>query len=633
MLSQIVQNNGGSVQSPAAVANLAPQRDSTRSGSSPNLLSPTQPHGTPHTGPSSPSGSPGVNQLCPSSGCLTFLPSTSRAASSCSSTATAISQPQRSVAKPHPASPGTSRPHDAVPLQLRPTFVVEHARGGVPPPRRLDDVSPELAGWYEMGHLNGSVYFWHPAEKIITPDNLLKPGIVTELMQHVRKFRSHLLSINAYALGILGRGGREDLVVRGVESDAGPQFLLIALWDGSVYEPVWLPSPASNEPAPERLLDLAYEQRSALFWKQIEAFPMHLAELPHFAEQDFMNALAYGISESIFEWTNSDYTVSTFTQEKSEQLIQVYLDLKEAADRGLKKYMVPVMAWHIARAMIKVEEDRHEHRYGKQDWQLYRSVAIDGPTWQVKLMDFFLSLVLFGIQRMYRLRLQGAYIKGRVDADGLGDLFEHFLDEWADSNLLATVFIGANIGFLANISNMQKTALLVSSVFAVMSVAIGVHHIWQHRTKVDASPEEAKHYLTHAHPLGEQSNLAVIACFLALPVASLLWSIIAFAVALGSFSIHNTDARGEVLLAVALAILGTVCIATLLFFWHIWQGPLREEIVDLDPVDMDERGWRSAFRREVQGLKDLLRGRSGPKVNFDDDEFAGLAATGRRRMA
>lgn len=105
----------------------------------------------------------------------------------------------------------------------------------------------------------------------------------------------------------------------------------------------------------------------------------------------------------------------------------------EASDRGL--FVVPAQAWHIARVMSKVEAERRLYKHGSHDFKVYRYAAIDSPSWQVKILDIFLVAMLFGVQRMYRQRLQSARVKGQVHVSVLRELFEQFLDEWAGALL------------------------------------------------------------------------------------------------------------------------------------------------------------------------------------------------------
>jgi hypothetical protein len=41
------------------------------------------------------------------------------------------------------------------------------------------------------------------------------------------------------------------------------------------------------------------------------------------------------------------------------------------------------------------------------------------------------------------------------------------------------------------IDGVQRSASLASSVLAMLSIAIGVHHVWRHRGKTEARLEDA----------------------------------------------------------------------------------------------------------------------------------------------
>ncbi|KAF9812763.1 hypothetical protein IEO21_06013 [Rhodonia placenta] len=496
------------------------------------------------------------------------------------------------------------------PRQLR----VTRRDGGTPATPLGDEKDrPDLLGWTEHIHLDGNLYYWHDEERIATTDDIEQPGMPFSVVAYVVNLRERL--VRARKMLCIELTGTEHAIVRGVGGDKEPEICFIDLERGLYIEPIF-------GRINKQSIELAYESKTEKFWKRIEAFPMHLKRLPADANAEFLGALSFGASEKIFEWND---TAFPFSEHQSQRLLEVYTDLKaqltEASDRGL--FVVPAQAWHIARVMSKVEAERRLYKHGSHDFKVYRYAAIDSPSWQVKILDIFLVAMLFGVQRMYRQRLQSARVKGQVHVSVLRELFEQFLDEWLifrseDSNLLATVFVGlfsANLGFLAvgTIDELQRTALLVSSVFAVMSVVSGVHHTWQHRPKVDADEEEAEHYLMHAHRLGNQMNLSVTACFLALPVASLLWCIIAFAVALGAFCIQSTDIHSEILLSVALGLLGLLSIATLLFFWHIWKGPRRVEIED--EVVGTPDGWKAAFKRQRREAKAII-GRMNNKASL-----------------
>ncbi|CCL99557.1 uncharacterized protein FIBRA_01575 [Fibroporia radiculosa] len=550
-------------------------------------------------------------RLAPTSQRSTLSPSSpsTRPASPSSAdhSASSSTQPASTADASDQASTATAAGDDA-------DIETERRIGGTPiiPLGKPGGEASELNGWHEVIHLDGSLYYWHQDLRIVTTDNIKESGRPSAIIKHAADLKAELDQAGAKSKGIVR--GQEDVVVCGVDGKPGsePEALLLDHRRGWYIERVWCTA-TDSAGVQSRTPEVAYEQRTEQYWRMLERFPMHLTSLPTEVEAEFFGALVFGSSERILDWRE---TAFPFSDHQAERLIQVYMDLKDAAE---SKYpVVPAMGWHIARTMVRIEASRTKHKHGTHESKLYRDGAIDAPGWQVKVLDLLVVLLLLGMQRMYRLRLQSARVKGVVNADALRELFEHFLDEWADSNLLATVFIGANIGFLAvsGIDSLQQTALLVSTVFSTMSVVAGVHHTWQHRTKVDASPEEASHYLTHASRLGREVDLAVMACFLALPVSSLLWAIIAFAVALGAFCIQNTDIQGKILLSVSLGLLGLLCMATLFFFWHIWRGPRREELSEEDAGEIISRGWKAAFKRQGREIR-MIFGKSHKKNGLE----------------
>ncbi|KAG1857436.1 hypothetical protein F4604DRAFT_1931390 [Suillus subluteus] len=125
----------------------------------------------------------------------------------------------------------------------------------------------------------------------------------------------------------------------------------------------------------------------------------------------------------------------------------------------------------------------------------YRNVAIP----EFSLLEIILTLPLFGAHSMYWTRLR-TRVKWAVHLPDFRTLMQQLLDEWADSNLLATIFVNANIVFLAvpGIDALQKTASLASSLFAMMSIAVEVHHVWRHCGKVDTLHQDAASIISNS---------------------------------------------------------------------------------------------------------------------------------------
>ena len=70
---------------------------------------------------------------------------------------------------------------------------------------------------------------------------------------------------------------------------------------------------------------------------------------------------------------------------------------------------------------------------------------------------------------------------------------------------------------------------------------------------------------------GDRGSITMLACFLAIPIASLLWSFYAFTAALTAFCIQRTDVNRPVLVFM-LFVSCMSGLTTVSFFWNIWVG-------------------------------------------------------------
>ena len=103
--------------------------------------------------------------------------------------------------------------------------------------------------------------------------------------------------------------------------------------------------------------------------------------------------------------------------------------------------ILPALAWHISRVMIKIEAVRERYHYGTKEARLYRDIAVDAPTWRERLLDVLLFSLFFNSHGTYRDRLESTRPKGHVYLPDFRELMSSLLVEWSDSNLLATVFV------------------------------------------------------------------------------------------------------------------------------------------------------------------------------------------------
>ncbi|KII94578.1 hypothetical protein PLICRDRAFT_47611 [Plicaturopsis crispa FD-325 SS-3] len=435
------------------------------------------------------------------------------------------------------------------PAFLRPCSASD-GRTNVPPPPPPPPRANTLSQWTRCIHINGSIYYHNKTLRLVTEDNIEKPSVLREVLE----FRDGHIRWLEYK-GLLSQLPDDfEMLIWGTE-EGGHSMKTVSYKKGACFSPG------------EDGQGIRWSRTS--FWDYIETVPMHLEELPPHVETDFLNALTHGASERVFDHKDTTFP---FTDQQTERLIQIYRDLKDRQlEAGRDGYLfVPALAWHIARVMDEIERTRQRNGYGTPDARIHRVTVLPEPTWKLRVLDVVLTLVFLGAHRTYRRRLQATRVNGLLHLPGYQQLMRHLLTEWAGKSLIQQT---SNIAFLAvpDVDGLQRTASLASSLFAITSIATGVHHVWQHRGRVDVEFEDAHKYMQHVSFFGEELDLAVTACFLSLPIVSLLWSVMSFTIAVGVFCFQASDVRAGIVLAVVLAMSGTGAVCMVVFFWHIWQ--------------------------------------------------------------
>ncbi|KII94570.1 hypothetical protein PLICRDRAFT_33372 [Plicaturopsis crispa FD-325 SS-3] len=442
-------------------------------------------------------------------------------------------------------------------------------------------IKPFPRRWQKMIHHDGSLYFYHRVLRVLTTENIYDAGT-----------RKAILKIRNEQLSLLDAENTADSIPYDWE-------MYIMCSEGPVCEYI-------SETYCFAFAHLGRQGVRRLpqshFWSIFEKFPMHRNLLSIHAEVAFLEALTYGANERVMDRKNTTFP---FTDEQAVRLVQIYRHLK---DRRIQSgdSIVPALGWHIARVMRHIEHSRERYGFATREARIYRDIAHPKLSWKVWAVDTVLLFLLLGAHTAYRKRLQSTRIKGTVYMPDFHTLMESLLKEWADTNLLATVFITANIGFLAvpDVNSLQRTASLASSLFSVMSIVAGVHHVWQHRGKTDVEFKDAHKYLHHVDRLGPELDLTVTACFLSLPLVALLWSILFFTVAVGAFSFStspsSSDTAKRVFLTVVLTISMMLAMGMLLFFWSIWRKPRTNEIEEDWSLKVlprvDKKGWTAVVR-------------------------------------
>ncbi|KAJ7183897.1 hypothetical protein C8R46DRAFT_1186758 [Mycena filopes] len=412
------------------------------------------------------------------------------------------------------------------------------------------DLPPD---WTRHVHLNGGLYYSYDHHRLLTTDNICDPLVCNRVLAAYR------------AAGACFRTSIVDLEMS-VSNVDGATF---ASWSRCrVYA---------------HLNNTLSVNRTSSFWEHALQFPMHRRFLPTSMETEFLSSLAFGSNEHVL---GEQKTTFPFEDAQIERLMRVYHDLR-GPPHSVPSLLAPALAFHIARAMVDIDAARRHYNYGTPAARLYRDVAIPPPTRAVRVWDLVLGILLCGTHKNYRVRLEATIPNDVVALPEFRLLMRNMMSEWADSNLVATVLVSVNVSFLAvpDINTLQRSCALVSSLCAMASIVTGLHHVWQHREKTDAEQEAARQYLYY-------SNLTLTAALLAVPLATLQWSVLSFTLAIAALAIQSTStstaphshSAAHVLLIVLIALLAALACAVFLFFWRIWAGvPRREMEEGMDP--------------------------------------------------
>ncbi|KAJ7182334.1 hypothetical protein C8R43DRAFT_3084 [Mycena crocata] len=444
---------------------------------------------------------------------------------------------------------------------------------------------PQLAaGWMQHTHLHGGLYFSFDKGRFVTSENVYDAEICRRMRTVYNAY--HRWIITAYTLDLTG------LVL--YETEDGKFFL--ASWTlGETYE--------FDPNVPDKYVKHEDDEH---FWEYACNYPMHHEDLPRFIEAKFLSALAYGSNERVLDNQDTNFP---FEDAQIARLLHVYRDLK-GPDATPSSPLVPALTYHIASTMREVTKTRRRYGYGTASARIYRDIAIPPSTWTVVLWDAFFAIVLCGTHKNYRTRLEGTVPRGAIALKDFRQLMRNLMSEWADSNLVATVLVSVNVGFLAvpDINGLQRASCLVSSILATTSIVTGLHHVWQHREKTEIGKEDARRYLyylklssdsapanddkSESHPLNAL-DLTLTACLLAVPLATLQWSVLSFTLTIAAYAYQSTAhtvGPAHALLLALIALLAVLACTVFVFFWRIWTPPAHLEREEETTGDSASKG-------------------------------------------
>lgn len=302
------------------------------------------------------------------------------------------------------------------------------------------------------------------------------------------------------------------------------------------------------------------------FWLASESYPMHYARSHPKQESALLAALVHSAHEHI---SGQGGATGRFNYLEYRRAIDLFLQLKAiSTDIDCMMAANGAITWHIARIMHDIDLHRNQRESASKS----RDQPFSRPR---KVLDGLLCCMFFGVHLTYRERLEQVHPARRVSLVDFRQFIQDVLLEWSDVNLLATVFLAANVTVLSalpGITTFQRTATLASTFFSLLGIVIGLYHTWGHRIRTNADVDDLSEYFGGKSNATESgwtywtySNMTLIASMLSVPVASLLWSVLCFMMAVSAYCLQRVDVGSKIILGLEIGTFVLVSLFALLY--------------------------------------------------------------------
>ncbi|KAH6915305.1 hypothetical protein BKA70DRAFT_1258622 [Coprinopsis sp. MPI-PUGE-AT-0042] len=437
--------------------------------------------------------------------------------------------------------------------------------------------------WAAHIHPRGWLYFSNPACKAVTDQDVRDPQTLEIVERTIAKH---------YPPGTLGEGMEIHLHPQrpvGEQDAASDPYNLVVNHQSCVasYQVEHVTPDSVPSLSPARLNRLRL-----LYWNYLWNHPSHVPT-PERSIKDASDALAWFHTDNI---TLGASSTIPFSKAECEELSRMVRELSSPVycDSTAKTLF---LSWFLR----EVASFRRSESYGEYT---YRD-AVDRKNQQKRpplaaqqtsaFLSFFADLaintIFFGIPHTYR-----AHIKTTSEYRGrLSDVqrewnkyIERLVREYSHFLLISTVLLSATVGFMSieNLPEVSRVAASISALTSMSSIITGVFSIWQHQ--VNASQRHSYTYMHNVqHSLMGVRGHAVL---LGLPASLLVWAIIAFTVAIITYTVRDlasTDAPDRIsayiLLAIFFILFLVVCLS-LHVFSIIWTLRTRSWMPRIPPL-------------------------------------------------
>ncbi|KAG1729463.1 hypothetical protein EDB19DRAFT_2027743 [Suillus lakei] len=295
----------------------------------------------------------------------------------------------------------------------------------------------------------------------------------------------------------------------------------------------------------------------AQYWKHVGLFP-HVIALHCEVRRQLQQIIRFAISDCM---TSEVSAVCAFSLDVLKNTLDLIKDVDVESDC--------IQSAHdkcfIARMMNHFRHCQYLNYHGQQGARLSRDQTVHGDTYDERsMMMKCLAPLLFNAPYEYTYSLHKLYVDTLVNPLDWRTFVQKLNAEMQDFNLLATVLLNVNVGFLAiqSVDNggghsLSQVASYVSVISSFGSMLLGVSLARQSYTQGPDMVDNAQAHLQDLmHPKHGLETLAIVC---SLPYALLMWGMIFFVLAFFTECSHNSSTATLVsVIVAALIVMGLV---------------------------------------------------------------------------
>ncbi|KAF8548336.1 hypothetical protein OG21DRAFT_1489468 [Imleria badia] len=430
------------------------------------------------------------------------------------------------------------------------------------------DLEPLPNGWTRIKHPDSGVYYVNEDKGVSTSSDVLNPKTRSLIMEGAEILQ------RSPALRALLEDQEVDLVLDVQHTGATrTSYYCVSHGERRVF---WLEAIGHEEvdiPCTSNKCTHATGSRvhciEAQYWKHCELFPTTFT-----VTKEITGELKDALLQAAADRLLVKFSTSPYDKHDLEYMLNVVKEIEADVREGGGH-----AAWIIARFMALYNDGVLQSSYGQADdyFDIEDTGPIIGPYKRPLLLTIFAPF-FFKSPDVYAVELHSFHESFTL---ARWSSFVHKVDQSIrDSNLLATVLLSTNVGFLAwsdggrtgkiNAPTAAQIVAYISIICSVGSIIIGLAIFKQYRAKGADTPLRAVVVLRRI--LKEPFGLERLSIICSLPYVLLMWGLIAFLGAFGIIFYEDTDTQVRVPVTVALFLL-MLC----LFFCMYTAGPPEKE--------------------------------------------------------